>query len=551
MHGDLSGLKTSQKRALERIYRNPIGSTAPVTQEFANRLCEISAEINRVVAVLVDRVGGVEAVVVGDAERVYLPDIGRQRAAQGRFRGIRLIRTYLASGGHDAALSRDDLADLSKLQLDMVMTISVGHHGEAGHTQWAHLLPANPQERTWEIHSEARPHDCYFDFGTFIRELESEFERKTTALIRTGADPAMVVYVATPQGRDEQVELAELLELARTAQVEVVETIVQKRTHMHPKYAVGRGKIEEITLRALQLDCDLVIFAQELTPGQLRAITDATDLKVIDRTQLILDIFAQRATSRDGKIQVELAQLKYNLPRLHARNTGMSRLTGGIGGRGPGETKLEINRRRAYDKIVELEREIGRIGQQRAVRRKRRQQSEIPIVSVVGYTNAGKSTLLNALTQSDVLSEDTLFATLRPTSRRIRYGQGPGMILTDTVGFIHELPAELVAAFKATLEELDEADLLIHLVDISSENFEQRMEAVNRILSDIGLGEKEQVLVFNKADLVEPRIAQALSRRYDAIAISALDRRTTKGLLEELANRIFRQRRAQACKDAL
>ncbi|TDP62609.1 GTPase HflX [Bradymonas sediminis] len=542
----MSGLKSSQQRALEKLYRHQVNSAAPVTQGFANRLTEISGEINRVVAVLVDRAGQVDAVVVGDAKRVYLPDIGRQRAAQDRFRGIRLIRTYLESGGHGVELTNDDLTDLSKLQLDMVMSIAVGHHGEASYTKWAHLLPQNPEERAWEIHSEERPHDCFFDFAEFIRELEGEFERKTSSLLKTGQDPALLVYVATPGGRDEEIELAELLELARTAGVEIVDTMVQRRTQVHPKYAVGKGKIEELTLRALQLDCDLVIFAQDLTPGQLRAITDATELKVIDRTQLILDIFAQRAKSRDGKVQVELAQLKYSLPRLHSKSTGMSRLAGGIGGRGPGETKLEINRRRAHDKIGELEREIVKIGEQRELRRKRRQKSDIPIVSVVGYTNAGKSTLLNGLTQSSVLMEDKLFATLRPTSRRLRYGNGPEMILTDTVGFIHELPEELVSAFKATLEELGEADLLIHLVDISNENFEARMDAVNRILKDIDLGDKEQVLVFNKVDLLKPKVVKALCRRFDAVPISALDLETTHVLIEKLASRLFSQRRAQA-----
>jgi GTP-binding protein HflX len=503
-----------------------------------------------VVAVLVDRSGDVEWVMVGDASRVYLPDIGRQRAAQDRFRGIRLIRTSLEGDGNKAELTRDDLTDLSKLQLDMVMTISVGPDGEAGATKWAHLLPENPEDKIWEIHSEERPYDCFFGFEEFIRDLESEFQRKTSDLIKTGDDPAILVFVATPDGRDEETETAELMELARTAGVEIVDTIVQRRTRVHPKYAVGKGKIEELTLRALQLDCELVIFAQDLTPGQLRAITDETELKVIDRTQLILDIFAQRAKSKDGKIQVELAQLKYNLPRLHSKNTGMSRLAGGIGGRGPGETKLEINRRRAHDKIRELEQDIEKLSQQREIRRKRRKQSNIPIISVVGYTNAGKSTLLNGLTKSKVLSEDKLFATLRPTTRRLRYGNNAEMILTDTVGFINELPEELVAAFKATLEELDESDLLIHLVDISNENFEERIDAVNRILRDIGLENKEQLVVFNKIDKVEDKVVNALCRRFDAIPITALDLETTEPLLDEIEKRVFRQQRAQTYSQA-
>lgn len=498
------------------------------------------------VAVLLGRSGEVEAVMLGDAERVYLPDIGRQRGGSDRFRGIRLVRTNLRGGGHSAELSRDDLADLSKLQLDLVMTVSVGPHGTAGATQWAHLLPENPEDRIWELHDERSPHDCFFDFEQFIQDLEGEFRRKADQLVRTGADPALLVYVTTPDNRDEDTELDELRELCATAGVEVVDAIVQNRTTVHPKYAVGRGKIEEITLRALQLDCDLVIFGQDLSPGQLRAITDETDLKVIDRTQLILDIFAQRATSRDGKVQVELAQLKYNLPRLHSRNTGMSRLAGGIGGRGPGETKLEINRRRAYDKIRDLESDIEKLSQQREVRRKRRKANRIPVVSVVGYTNAGKSTLLNGLTRSSVRSEDKLFATLRPTTRRLRYPVERDIILTDTVGFIHELPDDLVAAFKATLEELDEADLLLHLVDASHERFEERMGAVNAILDDIGLAHKEQLLVFNKVDRLDPLEAETLARRHQALPISALSLESTLEMIDEMEARLFRQRRARA-----
>jgi GTPase len=546
VYGDLDGLKTSEKRALEKLYRRRVNSAAPITQEFADRLTAISAELNRVVAVLVDRSGEVEWVMVGDSDRVYLPDIGRQRAASDRFRALRLIRTNLNGDGNSVELTRDDLTDLSKLQLDMVMTISVDPHGEAGATRWAHLLPENPDDQIWEIHAEERPYDCFFDFENFIQELEGEFQRKADALVTTGDDPALLVYVATPDSRDEDTELAELLELSRTAGVEIVDTIVQRRTRVHPKYAVGRGKIEELTLRALQLDCELVIFAQDLSPGQLRAITDETELKVIDRTQLILDIFAQRARSKDGKIQVELAQLKYNLPRLHSKNTGMSRLAGGIGGRGPGETKLEINRRRARDRIRQLEKDIEKISQQRQIRRKRRVQSQIPIVSVVGYTNAGKSTLLNGLTQSRVRSEDKLFATLRPTTRRLRYPDSREIILTDTVGFIHELPDELVSAFKATLEELDESDLLLHLVDISNDNFEERMEAVNRILREIGLENKEQLLVFNKIDMVEDKVVDALCRRFEAVGISALDLETTEPLIDEIEQRVFRQKRAHA-----
>ncbi len=503
----------------------------------------ISEDLNQVVAVLVDRKGKVEEVMVGDAHRVYLPDIGRRRGGAGRFRGLRLIRTTLDDG--TAELTRDDLTDLSKLQLDMVMTIGVGAGGYPGACQWAHLLPENPDNQLWRTFEAESPDEVDVEFDIFIREVEDEFQRKADQLIETGGDPAMLVYVSTPDNRDDETEIEELQDLCRTAGLNVVDTIVQNRTQIHPKYAVGKGKIEEITLRALQYDCDLVVFGQDLEPNQLRAITDETDLKVIDRTQLILDIFAQRAQSKDGKLQVELAQLKYSLPRLHSRNTGMSRLQGGIGGRGPGETKLEMERRRARERIQRLEDEIDEISKQRQVRRKRRSQSDIPIVSVIGYTNAGKSTLLNGLTQSEVQVENKLFATLRPTTRRLRYPRPKDIIFTDTVGFIHELPPDLVSAFRATLEELYEADLLIHLVDVSAHNFEERMAAVNDILRELDLDEKEQILVFNKIDKIDEQAARSLANTYDAIPISAIDLETTQPLIEALENRLLRQSQAE------
>jgi GTP-binding protein HflX len=500
----------------------------------------ISEDINRVVAVLVDRQGRVEEVMVGDNRRVYLPDIGRGRAAQSRFRGIRLIRTYLGETGRDVELTRDDLTDLSKLQLDMVVSVAVGSGGYPGRTAWAYLVPENPEDRLWEIDEAVNPAEVDVDFQRFIEELEGEFQRKATTTVRTGGQPAILVYVSTPGDRGVDNELAEMLELCRTAGVDVVDTIVQKRSRVHPKYAVGKGKLEETTLRALQRDADLIIFGQDLEPRQLRAITDETDLRVIDRTQLILDIFAQHAKSRDGKLQVELAQLQYNLPRLHSKNTGMSRLTGGIGGRGPGETKLEINRRRARDKIRKLEKEIDKISDQRALRRKRRVNRPTPIVSIVGYTNAGKSTLLNHLTTSDVTSANKLFATLRPTTRSLEFPDKSKVIFTDTVGFIHELPQDLMDAFRATLEELEESDLLVHLVDISDENFEEQMEAVDRVLGELGLSETEQLLVFNKVDLVDDEEVEALSHRFRALPISALEERNIDMFLETVRSRVGR-----------
>jgi GTP-binding protein HflX len=529
-------------KSVEKLLKRRLHAETPVTQDFATQLTFLSEELRRVVAVLVNRQGYIEHVIIGDVERVYLPDLGRQRAGQGRFRGLRLIRTALRTGGDGkkVELSSDDLTDLSKLKLDMVIAVAVSPGGYPGPTAWAHLVPQNPEDKLWEVHHAAHPKELEdLDLTRFITELEGEFQRKTTRTFSTSGTPAMLIYVAVPGRRREEVELAEMMELCRTAGVEIVETLVQHRQELHPKYAIGRGKLEDLTQRALQRDVDLLIFGQDLNPGQLRNITMDTELRVIDRTQLILDIFAQHATSAEGKIQVELAQLKYNLPRLSDRHTGMSRLTGGIGGRGPGETKLEINRRRARERVRALEQEIARLSQQRELRRQDRHRNKIPNVGIVGYTNAGKSTLLNSLTQSDVLSEDKLFATLRPTSRKLWLGPGREIVVTDTVGFIHDLPQDLVNAFKSTLEELADADVLLHVVDISDDDYWDRMTAVRRILGELGLQSKPELLAFNKSDRLSPEIAQTIAQRFGAVPISALDKSTLGPLVEALELRLI------------
>ena len=302
---------------------------------------------------------------------------------------------------------------------------------------------------------------------------------------------------------------------------------------------MGSGKLKELIINALQKEATLIIFDQELTPTQMREIGEVTELKVIDRAQLILDIFAQRAHSRDGKVQVELAQLKYRLSRLTGKGTAMSRLAGGIGGRGPGETKLEIDRRRVQDKISHLEKQLQHLSRGRLERRRSRRDSGIPIISIVGYTNAGKSTLLNTLTKSETKVEDLLFATLDTASRRLRFPRERDAVITDTVGFIRHLPEDLLKAFKATLEEMQDADLLIHLVDISNPNFEKQMKVVEEILREIGLDSIDIIVVFNKEDMVDPEIAKNLCRRYDAISISALNPETLNKLLKVLERRLW------------
>ena len=502
--------------------------------ELAHFMAEISREIRRQVGILVDRRGRISHVVVGDAAKLFLPDLGRGRAGRSRFRGLRLLHTHIAG----ERLTRDDLTDLSLLQLDLIGVIQADELGRADTLELAHLVPPGPDGDLWEVQEPEPMHQLEAGFLAFIEDLEGQFATyQRTLNVDEGTTPAIAVHLTTGVvgERDKEESLLELDELARTAGVSIVETLTQRRRRPDPRYVIGRGKLDELLLISMQRGAELIIFDCDLTPAQARSIADATEAKVIDRTQLILDIFAQRATTRDGKLQVELAQLRYNLPRLVGRNDSLSRLAGGIGGRGPGETKLEIDRRRAKKRISDLTRRIGKLGQERQQRRARRNRSGLPTAAIVGYTNAGKSTLLNALTGATVLAEDKLFATLDPTTRRLRFPDEQELVLTDTVGFIRDLPEDLVAAFKATLEELSDANVLLHVVDISTEGWEDRMSAVDRVLGELGVADKPQIVVFNKVDQVaEVDALEPECRRHGAVAISALDPATFEPLTDRL-----------------
>lgn len=537
--GNTQGLKSSQIKSLERIYRRRMDHFQVVSPELATFMCELSAEMHRQVGVLVDRRGEIEHVMVGDASKIMLPDVGRLRGAAGRFRGLRLVHTHLRG----EQLTHDDLTDLALLRLDVVAAIAVGPGGQPGPMYIGHLLPDNPDGNMWQELPPESVHTPKTDFAELMDALEAEFNRKAKLLASTqpGTDRAVLVHVALGRVRDSEARIAELRELCRTAGVSVLDIITQQRPLPDPKYLVGRGKLEHIMLRAMQLGAETVIFDQDLTPGQARTIANFAELKIIDRTMLILDIFAQHATSRDGKLQVELAQLKYALPRLAEKNTMMSRLTGGIGGRGPGETKLEINRRRARERIQLLEKKLEAMAKDRRLRRQRRGARQVPIVAIVGYTNAGKSTLLNALTEGNAKAENKLFATLDPISRRLRFPKEREVVLTDTVGFIRDLPSDLKAAFRATLEELEDADLLVHVVDASDEDREQHVAAVVGILNELNLGEKPRLLAFNKCDrLGDEEIAQR-SSGYEAFPISALHRASFDSLLGAIERELWKE----------
>ncbi len=503
LYGNTTGLSRHATKILERIYRRKVPLSRIATPELLKSLAEASHEARRQVGALVHRSGEVDYVIVGDAKKLMLPDIGRLRAAQGRFRALRLVHTHL----NNEPLTRDDLVDLVRLRLDLVAAVQLDPDGEPRSMHYAYNVPAAAGDRL--PYREVGPLPVAradADFGELMTALEAEFARKTrTRAVDAKDGRAILIHVAEKAKPESLVDaedrLRELGELARTAGVAVVDRVLQIRDRIDPRFVVGRGKLDELLLKSAELDAETLIFDRELSPSQATAIADHTDLKIIDRTQLILDIFAQHAESSDGKLQVELAQLKYALPRLAQKDDALSRLTGGIGGRGPGETKLEIGRRRAKERVAFLEKQLERSSRQRAERRRRRGKSDIPVVALVGYTNAGKSTLLNALTGSDVLVEDKLFATLDTRSRRMRLPDGRDVILTDTVGFIRDLPKELFAAFRATFEEAADADLLLHVVDASDPSAEQQVAATEVLLTDLNLADIPRVIIFSKSDL--------------------------------------------------
>jgi GTP-binding protein HflX len=487
--------------------------------------------------------------VIGDAKKIELPNFRRQRVAADRFRGLRCVHTHLRG----EELTQDDLNDLALLRLDLMAAVEVdARTGLPGVVRAAHLLPttaadiegASANEQAFAFLDVEVASQLDVDFLDLINSLEDEMARNRRAVRRAEVrDRAILVGVTTASVADAEESMAELRELAASANIFVLDQIIQRRAGVDPRTVLGRGKLDELLVRALRQGVDLIVFDRELSPAQVRSISEATDLKVIDRAQLILDIFAQRAETREGKIQVELAQLKYMLPRLIAgQDSAFSRLAGGIGGRGPGETKLETDRRRVRDRISRLEKEIDTLRGRRQLRRKERTRRGLPIISIVGYTNAGKSTLLNTLTASTVLAEKRMFATLDPTSRRLRLPHEQEVILNDTVGFIRDLPPDLIAAFRATLEEISDSTVLIHLLDASNPRWEQQLESVEKILTDLELNHIPRLVAFNKADVVEADTLDSILRQTCAtgsrrcVTVSALDPRSLRPMLEAVGS---------------
>ena len=517
VYGNVNGLKPNQLLRLAHLYRRRVPIDKVITPELARACTELSHEIRCQIGLVITRRGVIEQVIVGNGRELVLSDLGR--LGRRLLRGVRLVHTHL----NNEPLTQDDLTDLALLRLDLIAAIGVGPDGLPAEMYVAHLLPLNPQARVYEVWASRPFHSFQLEYDKFVEALEAELARVSSShVIRNGQEAAILISASKRSRAEQEERLEELAELVRSDDMTVLETVLQRLQDVHPKYLLGSGKLKDVVIKALHRGADLLIFDQDLTPAQARAIAEMTEMKVIDRTQLILDIFARRAHSREGKIQVELAQLRYLLPRLSGRGTALSRLGGGIGGRGPGETKLETDRRRVRDRIAHLERELTGFARHRDQRRARRLRHRIPIISIVGYTNAGKSTLLNALTESHVPVEDRPFETLDTSSRRLRFPRHKEVIITDTVGFLRDLPKALVGAFRTTLEELRDADVLLHLVDASARDVEGQIKAVEVILTELDLEQIPRIVVFNKCDRLRADEAEALCRRYDALGISAL-----------------------------
>jgi GTP-binding protein HflX len=509
-----------------------------VSPEMARSMTELSMETGRQIGVLLSRAGRVEYVIVGDSRGIVIPSLSQVRVGGGRLKGLRCVHTHLAGEG----LSEDDLLDLACLRLDLMAVLKIQPDGLPERLYAAHLLPDSQAEQSVAFLEPVVPTQQPPIFLELVEALEAELTRLRPVLdVDRNRDRAILVSVSNQPKSRAQESMDELIELVRSDAVEVVDTVVQRRDRIQPRTILGKGKLAEIMLKALRLQANLLVFDQELNPSQVRSITDHSDLRVIDRTQLILDIFARRALSREGKLQVEMAQLKYLLPRLVTRDDALSRLTGGIGGRGPGETKLEVDRRRIDDRLNNLAKQLKGVARERHQRRSRRRKRDLPVVSLVGYTNTGKSTLLNMLTRSAVKAEDKLFATLDPTSRRLRFPEDIEVIVTDTVGFIRNLPDELMQAFKSTLEELYEADVLVHVIDLANPRFPEQVAVVENMLRDLDLDRIPQLRLLNKADLVDPEVALHLAAQLDGVLISALNPTTFGPFLERARSMVLKR----------
>ncbi|WP_089609615.1 GTPase HflX [Dehalobacterium formicoaceticum] len=529
--GNLKGISQVMMDRLNHLYELPVERGLVVDEVLALEMAAITRITRKEIAVYLDRHGKVLHVAIGNDDTVPLEEISLRRSEKG-LSGVRCVHTH---PGGDGQLSSVDLAALEMMHFDCMAALGVLEDGTVGTVGIA--FKSSDPDHAGILHRVLPGLNALkeIDFLAIVAEIDKGTDQlHTVGAIKNREKAFLVALQRDALLENVEESLSELEQLAETADVSVVGKDIQKRNRPDAATYIGQGKVRDIQLLAQAEGIDVVIFDDELSPAQQRNLENLIGVKIIDRSMLILDIFAQRAWSNEGKLQVELAQLKYLLPRLMGQGTVLSRLGGGIGTRGPGETKLEVDRRRIRKRITDLEQRLEMVKKSRALHRKRWAAMELPVVALVGYTNAGKSTLMQALTGAQVLIEDKLFATLDSTTRKVDFSDGRSFLLTDTVGFIRKLPHHLIAAFRGTLEETVEADLLLHVLDGSSEQAEEQGDTVHRVLKDLGIGDKPIITVINKADLVtyEGTIKRLLHQYEPAVAVSARKKTGLEALLK-------------------
>lgn len=522
--GNIKGIRDSVIAELQKLY--DMQSPQLVSQELAVKLADITEYINREISVYITRSGQIIEIAVGDNATVELPSFSGRRGA-GRLSGIRCIHTH---PGGNPYLSGVDISALKNNKYDAMVAIGVVSPDFTKSELTFGLITGidSNENYTAECYGPYSIEDAEnINFVNTVSTIERILDKQTgTASLQVMSERA--ILIGMEWGRNDSLwtvddSLEELKQLADTAGATVIKKFIQKRPKPDPAFFIGRGKVQELALYAQQENIDLCIFDDELSPAQQRNIESVMGIRILDRTALILDIFAQRARTNEGKLQVELAQLQYTLPRIMGKGLMLSRLGGGIGTRGPGETKLEVDRRRIRDRIAFIKDQIEKVKAVRSLHRSKRKKNNVFEVSLVGYTNAGKSTLLNTLTNSDIYAKDQLFATLDPTTRQLTLPNKQEIIITDTVGFIQRLPHQLIAAFRSTLEVVTEADLLVHVIDVSHELYKEQVAAVHEVLKEIGAETKPVITVYNKIDKLPPdsKLADRLALEEDTVCISA------------------------------
>lgn len=522
--GNIKGIRDSVIAELQKLY--DMQSPQLVSQELALKLADITEYINREISVYITRSGQIIEIAVGDNATVELPSFSGRRGA-GRLSGIRCIHTH---PGGNPYLSGVDISALKNNKYDAMVAIGVVSPDFTKSELTFGLITGidSNENYTAECYGPYSIEDAEnINFVNTVSTIERILDKQTgTASLQVMSERA--ILIGMEWGRNDSLwtvddSLEELKQLADTAGATVIKKFIQKRSKPDPAFFIGRGKVQELALYAQQDNIDLCVFDDELSPAQQRNIESVMGIRILDRTALILDIFAQRARTNEGKLQVELAQLQYTLPRIMGKGLMLSRLGGGIGTRGPGETKLEVDRRRIRDRIAFIKDQIEKVKAVRSLHRSKRKKNNVFEVSLVGYTNAGKSTLLNTLTNSDIYAKDQLFATLDPTTRQLTLPNKQEIIITDTVGFIQRLPHQLIAAFRSTLEVVTEADLLVHVIDVSHELYKEQAAAVHEVIKEIGAESKPVITVYNKIDKLPPdsKLADRLALEEDTVCISA------------------------------